>query len=102
MGPFPLKVSFLRPIPENDDRCGLVPDRVEPESCGNNRNANGNHVISSAEESVSLHMSSSSSGTFARQIELHGYPFEPYLDSRLPRCNLDFGVIFYLDCNCVC
>src|SRR6266481_4175767 len=21
VGPFPLKVSFLRPIPENDDRC---------------------------------------------------------------------------------
>jgi len=42
-------------------------------------------------------MSSSPPGTLARQIELHGYRFEPYLNWRLPRCNLDFGVIFYLD-----
>ena len=41
VGPFPLKVSLLQPIPENDDRCGLVPDRVEPESCRSNRRAKG-------------------------------------------------------------
>ena len=52
---------------------------------------NGNHVINIAEESVGLHMSSSSPGAFAKQIELHGYPFEPYLDLRLPDAILIFG-----------
>ena len=41
-------------------------------------------------------MSSSSPQGFSKRIKLHGYPFEPYVDSRLPRRNLDFGVIFYL------
>ena len=40
-------------------------------------------------------MSSSSPQGFSKRIKLHGYPFEPYVDSRLPRCNLDFGMIFY-------
>jgi len=74
----------------------LVPNRVEPESCRSNRNANGNHVISIAEESVGLHIFSSSPGTFAKQIGLHGYPFEPYLDLRLPPMQSCFGSDFSL------
>ena len=79
------------------------PDGFEsPAQCGLSGASTLFVIPSAVEKSVSLHMSSSPPGTFARQIELHGYPFEPYLDLRLPRCTLDFEVIFYLDCNCVC